>query len=69
MNEMGGHVVLWRKGEVHTGLWKGDLRERDQLEYAGVDGRIILKWFLKKKDWEAWTGLIWLKVGQVEGAC
>jgi len=23
----------------------------------------ILKWIFKKWDWEAWTGLIWLKIG------
>jgi hypothetical protein len=28
-----------------------------------LDGRIILKWILKKWDGEAWTGLIWLRIG------
>jgi len=25
--------------------------------------RIILKWIIKKWDEEAWTGLIWLRIG------
>jgi hypothetical protein len=33
------------------------------LEDPGVDGRIILKWIFKKWDAEAWTGLIWLRIG------
>jgi hypothetical protein len=33
-------------GEVHTGFWLGNLRERDHLEDPGVDERIILKWIL-----------------------
>jgi hypothetical protein len=28
-------------GEVHTGFWWGNLREKDHLEDPGVDGRII----------------------------
>jgi hypothetical protein len=37
--------------------------EEENLEYAGVDGRIILKWMLEKWDLGAWTGPIWLRVG------
>jgi hypothetical protein len=43
-------------------LW-GDLRERDLLEDLSIDGNIILKRIFKKWDGEAWTGLIWLRIG------
>jgi hypothetical protein len=49
-------------GEVHTGFWWGDLRERGDLEDLRIDGRIILKQIFRKSD-EAWSGLIWLRVG------
>jgi hypothetical protein len=39
----GGHAACTGRGEVCTGFWWGDLRERDHLEDVGVDGRIILK--------------------------
>jgi hypothetical protein len=45
------------------GFWWGDLRERDQLENIGTNGRIILKWISNNWDGEAWTGLIWLRIG------
>jgi len=37
-------------GEVHTGFWWGDLRERDNLQDRGADEKIILKWIYKKSD-------------------
>jgi hypothetical protein len=44
--------------EVHTGFQWGNLREGDHLEDRDVDGRILLKWILKK--WDVGTGWIHL---------
>jgi hypothetical protein len=43
-------------------LW-GNLGERDHLEDPDIDGRIILRWIFRKLDVEAWSGLIWLRIG------
>jgi hypothetical protein len=48
---------------VHTEFWWGDLRERDNLGDLGLDVRIILNWISKKWDGEAWSGLVWLRIG------
>jgi hypothetical protein len=58
-----GHVARKGKGEVNTGYWWVNLRERGHLEDPGIDVRIILRWMFRNWDVGAWTGLIWLRIG------
>jgi hypothetical protein len=46
----------WGTGEVHTGFRWEDLRERDQLQDLGIDGR-ILKWMCRETGW---GGMDWI---------
>ena len=46
-----------RRG-VYRAWWE-QLRERDNLEEPGVDGRIILRWIFRKWEVGAWTGSRW----------
>jgi hypothetical protein len=39
-----GHVAHMGEGEVCTGFWWGNLRERDRWGDPDIDGRIILGW-------------------------
>jgi len=48
--------------EVDTGIWLGNLKERDHLEDQGIDV-IVLKFILKKYIRRTWTSIIWLWVG------
>jgi hypothetical protein len=45
------------------GFWSGDPRERGHLEDLGLDGKIIPKWTFKERDWELWSGFLWLRIG------
>ena len=60
---MGGNVACMgaRRGVCRV-LW-GNLRERDSFEDPGVDGRIILRWILRKWNVRAWTGSGWIRIG------
>jgi hypothetical protein len=61
-NVMGGEYSAYR-GEVCTGFWWKNLRERDQWGDPGIDGRIILRQIFRKWDVGVLTGLIWLRIG------
>ena len=45
---MAVYMARMGRGEVQTGFWWGNLKERDHLEDSGVDGRIILRWIFRK---------------------
>ena len=51
------------RGEAYTGIWWGNLRERDHLGDPGVDVGIVLRWMFKKSDVAVWTGSSWLSIG------
>jgi len=48
---------------VCTDFERGYLKERRHLEDLGTDGRVILKWILKKENGREWTELMWLRTG------
>ena len=53
---------IWRRGEVYTGFYRGNLRERGHWGDLDIDGRIILRWIFGK--WEGVeTGWSWLRIG------
>jgi hypothetical protein len=47
--EMGGAYVCYvqRTVDVHTGLWWGNMRDKDHVEDIAVDGMIILRWICR----------------------
>ena len=49
-------------GEMHTGFWWGDLRERHHLKYIGVNGKMILKQIFK--IWDEVRRMDWSDSGQ-----
>jgi hypothetical protein len=57
----------WGRGEVYTGFWWGNLKERNHLGDPGVDRRIILRWIFRKWDVGVWTGSSRFRIGQVAG--
>jgi hypothetical protein len=50
-----------------VGFWWENQREKDHYEVLDVDGKIILRWILKKQDGMLWTGFIPLGIGTSGG--
>jgi hypothetical protein len=48
---------------LYAGFWWGDLKERDHLGDADVDGRIMIRWIVRKSGVGVWTGSDWLRIG------
>jgi hypothetical protein len=46
-----------------TGVWWGNLTNRDYLEDPGVGRGTILECTLNRQDDRVWTGLFWLRIG------
>jgi hypothetical protein len=59
---MGGTCSAYGgRGEVYTGFWWENLRERDHLGDSGVGGRIVLRWIFRKWDMR---GVDWIELAQ-----
>ena len=43
-----GHVVQTGKRGMQAGFWQGNLEDKEKLEDQSADGKVILKWVLKK---------------------
>ena len=50
-------TIVDRNLERCTRFWWGNLRERDHWGDQDVDGRIMLRWILRK--WEGVVGTVW----------
>ena len=57
-----GHVARMKR-EVCTRFWWGNLRDRHHWGDQDVDGRIILRWILRKWEGVVGTGWSWLRIG------
>jgi hypothetical protein len=58
--ELGGRGMrhAWGRGELYTGFWWGNARERRTM----CRWRILLKWVCKKLVCGTWTGITWLRI-------
>jgi hypothetical protein len=56
------HICEERIGELRTGVWWVNSKERCNLKDLGIDGIVFLKRIFNMCDGEAWTELIWLMI-------
>jgi hypothetical protein len=56
---VGGKWYVWVRGEVHTGVWLKNLREKGQLQDLGGNGSVTV--IIKIEETAAWTRFIRLQ--------
>ena len=66
-NGMGGVYVTCGGQELPTGLYWGNLREKDRLEDLGIEERTLFNWILRRDDGRALSGLMWLRIETCDG--
>ena len=54
---------MWGTGGAYNVFWWENVRERGHGGDTGVDGRIILRWILRKWKVVVWTESSWLRIG------
>jgi hypothetical protein len=57
-----GNVAHMGRGKAYTGFWWRNLKEREHWGDVDADGRIILRWILRKWDVGVRTESSWLKI-------
>ena len=46
-------------------FWLENLKERDYYDELDIDGRVLLKWILKERDWCLLSGFMSLRIGVI----
>ena len=64
---MGRGCSIKGRGKTCLCFSCGNLCERGHLGDTGVDGRIILRWVIRKMNVEVWTGSSFLGIGTSGG--
>jgi hypothetical protein len=54
-----------KRGVYRDLVWKPE--RKVHLEDLGLDGKIILRWILRKWNNWAWSGSIWLRIRKGHG--